>query len=574
MTVDYSRLIALAALVAAVACSSGPAPEAPAPEVAAAGAAAVTAAAITAGDLEMYLTAFADDSMIGREAGELGNYRATEYLAVEAARIGLEPAGDDGTYFQTLPLVQRALDPEASVSVGGAPLEVGTDYLPLPAAGGMLPFGSAGSLDGVETIFAGRASGGTPALTAEQVEGKLVLFDAPVGPDGEPDLQALNPSALRAFASAAGIAVAVLDLIPPAWLQYLTRPQTSLGGGGEPRQGPLGMFVTREAAARLMGGPLEQATPGDLGATVEGTFRFRESAAAYPARNVVGILRGADPSVRGQYVAIGAHTDHVGTTSRPLDHDSLWAFNHIVRPLGAESPMREPTAEEAATIRQLRAGFQTIRRSRLDSIFNGADDDGSGSVAMLEIAEAFAKAPERPRRSIIFVWHTGEEKGLYGARWFTDNPTVPRDSIVANLNLDMVGRGMEDDIEGGGPGYIQLIGSRRLSTELGDLVEEVNATGDYGFEFDYQYDADGHPQNYYCRSDHWMYARYGIPIVFFSTGSHQDYHQLTDESQYIDYEKLQNLSRLVYGIAERIANLDHRLVVDKPKPDPNAPCRQ
>jgi Zn-dependent M28 family amino/carboxypeptidase len=236
--------------------------------------------------------------------------------------------------------------------------------------------------------------------------------------------------------------------------------------------------------------------------------------------------------------------------------------------------MRRPTAEEAETIRQLRASFQTIRRARLDSVFNGADDDGSGSIAMLEIAEAFANAEVRPRRSIIFIWHTAEEKGLYGASWFSDNPTVPRDSIVANLNLDMVGRGGEDEIEGGGPGYMQLIGSRRLSTELGDLVEEVNTTGGHGFVFDYQYDADGHPENYYCRSDHWMYARYGIPIVFFSTGSHQDYHQLTDESQYIDYEKLRDVSRLVYGIAEAIANLDHRIVVDKPKPDPNAPCRQ
>ncbi|MGD2217669.1 MAG: M28 family peptidase, partial [Gemmatimonadales bacterium] len=241
---------------------------------------------------------------------------------------------------------------------------------------------------------------------------------------------------------------------------------------------------------------------------------------------------------------------------------------------GAESPMREPTAEEAATIRQLRASFETIRRSRPDSVYNGADDDGSGSIAMLEIAEAFANAELPPRRSILFVWHTAEEKGLYGASWFTDNPTVPRDSIVANLNLDMVGRGDEDDIEGGGPGYLQLIGSRRLSTELGDLVEQVNARGGFGFQFDYQYDADGHPQNYYCRSDHWMYARYGIPIVFFSTGSHQDYHQLTDEPQYIDYQKLRDVSRLVYEIAETIANLDHRIVVDKPKPDPNAPCRQ
>ena len=181
---------------------------------------------------------------------------------------------------------------------------------------------------------------------------------------------------------------------------------------------------------------------------------------------------------------------------------------------------------------------------------------------------------DKPKRSILLVWHTAEEKGLYGAGHFTDNPTVPRESIVANINLDMVGRGVEGDLEGGSPGYVQVLGSRRLSTELGDLVESVNTDGGFDFEFDYSYDADGHPQQFYCRSDHYMYARYGIPIVFLSTGSHQDYHMLTDESQYINYDKMARISRFVYELAGTIANLDHRLVVDKPKPDPNAPCRQ
>ncbi|UCC83448.1 MAG: M28 family peptidase [Gemmatimonadota bacterium] len=570
---EYSRFVSLAIAVAAVACSSGPSAEAPAPEAGAEAAEGVTAAAITTDDLEMHLTAFAHDSMMGRESGTLGNYLATEYLAAEAARIGLEPAGDDGTYFQTLPVVQRRVDPEASPSVAGEPLELGKDYVPLPRMRGLLPFGMKGSLDGVQVIFAGKASDAGAALTAEQMAGKLVVFDTPVGPDGSPNMEAWNRQSLQSYASAAGVAVAVLELLPPRFAAFFTRPRETLGGGALP-EGPLGMFVSREAAARLVGTPLDGLAAGTLGETIEGTFRFVQAPVPHQARNVVGILRGSDPSLRDQYVAIGSHTDHVGTTSQPLDHDSVWAFNHIVRPMGAESPRREPTAEEEATIRQLRASFETIRRSRLDSVFNGADDDGSGSVAMLEIAEALVNAEERPRRSILFVWHTGEEKGLWGASWFTDNPTVPRDSIVAQLNLDMVGRGSDDDIEGGGPGYLQLIGSRRLSTELGDLVEEVNTTGGHGFEFDYQYDAEGHPQNYYCRSDHYMYARYGIPIVFFSTGSHQDYHQLTDESQYIDYEKLRDVSRLLYGIAETIANLDHRIVVDKPKPDPNAPCRQ
>jgi hypothetical protein len=126
----------------------------------------------------------------------------------------------------------------------------------------------------------------------------------------------------------------------------------------------------------------------------------------------------------------------------------------------------------------------------------------------------------------------------------------------------------------GGPGYVQLIGSRRLSTELGDIADQVNAERAIGLSFDYSLDANGHPQNIYCRSDHYMYARYGIPIIFFTTGGHADYHQVTDEPQYIDYNRMEQVGKLVYGIAERIGNLDHRVVVDKPKPDPRGGCQQ
>jgi hypothetical protein len=285
------------------------------------------------------------------------------------------------------------------------------------------------------------------------------------------------------------------------------------------------------------------------------------------------VIRGGDPALRGQYVALGAHNDHVGL-GRPLDHDSVWAFNHVVRPEGAESPQREPTTAEAGRIRALRDSLRALRPPQLDSIFNGADDDGSGSVTLLEVAEALARAPAKPRRSVLFVWHTAEESGLYGSAYFTEHPTVPRDSIVAQLNMDMVGRGAAGDIAGGGPGYMQIIGSRRLSTELGDLVESVNVRGRHGLTFDYAFDANGHPQNYYCRSDHYMYARFGIPIVFFSSGSHQDYHQLTDEAQYIDYDKMARFARYLLDLTRTLADLDHRPVVDQPKPDPNGQCRQ
>jgi hypothetical protein len=137
-----------------------------------------------------------------------------------------------------------------------------------------------------------------------------------------------------------------------------------------------------------------------------------------------------------------------------------------------------------------------------------------------------------------------------------------------------VGRGGPDDVPNGGPGYLQLIGSRRLSTELGDIVEAVNRSGSHGFTFDYQYDTNGNPHQYYCRSDHYEYARYGIPITFFTTGGHRDYHQVTDEPQYIDYNHMARVASLIGDIAVHVADLDHRVMVDKPKPDPHGVCQQ
>ena len=185
---------------------------------------------------------------------------------------------------------------------------------------------------------------------------------------------------------------------------------------------------------------------------------------------------------------------------------------------------------------------------------------------------------------MLFIWQTGEEKGLWGSQWFTNHPTVPRDSIVADLNLDMVGRGAATDVTGknkdnkelfGAENYLQLVGSRRLSTELGDMAEQVSASEPMPFNFDYAMDANGHPQNIYCRSDHANYARYGIPVIFFTTGGHADYHQVTDEAEYIQYEHMARVDKLVYDLALKVADLDHRVAVDKPKPDsPFGRCQQ
>jgi len=151
---------------------------------------------------------------------------------------------------------------------------------------------------------------------------------------------------------------------------------------------------------------------------------------------------------------------------------------------------------------------------------------------------------------------------------------VPRDSIVAQINIDMIGRGGAGDTPGGGPSHLLLVGSRRLSTELGDLVEAVNNRRQRRLALDYSWDAPGHPQGIYCRSDHAMYARYGIPVVFLFTGLHGDYHQVTDEPQYIDYPRYASITQFVHDVAVEVANRAARPVVDKPKPDPTAACVQ
>lgn len=334
--------------------------------------------------------------------------------------------------------------------------------------------------------------------------------------------------------------------------------------------------MTSGVGDKLFGTPIAQLTAGAVGKTIAVDWKFIQQPAPHPGRNVVAILPGSDPVLKHQYVAIGAHNDHIGMGGSGDDHDSLRVYNHFARINGAESDGAATPAQMDTINTTLAALRKTAlaKTPRQDSIYNGADDDGSGSVSVLEIAEYLTSLKNKPKRSILFVWHTGEEKGMWGSGWFVEHPTVPRDSIVTQLNIDMVGRGDASDLKGGSPSYVQLVGSRRLSTELGNIVESVNVAGKHGFTFDYTFDAPGHPEQIYCRSDHWSYARYGIPVTFFTTGGHPDYHQLTDEPQYIDYPHMARVDSLISDIAIHIANLDHRPLVDKPKPDPKGSCVQ
>jgi peptidase M28-like protein len=533
-----------------------------------------SSAAISAADLRMRLEIFADDSMMGRAAGTPWNDKGTEYIAREVRRLGLRPAGENGTFFQNA-MSRRTLQPGASIVVDGQTFAPWRDFLPRDQG----DVGDQRGLSSGAPVVYGGTWGDTGTLIAPSAAaGKVVIITAPALATGQPGWQANRGALSQRYRNAAAIAVASLDAMPAPIREQLSQSTPGLrsspndpSAGG--RQVPAFFYATRAMAEAMLGGPLAGARRGVSGRAARVTLDWREEMA--PGRNVIAVLPGRDPALRGQFVAIGAHNDHVGfSPGISYDHDSLRAVNYVLRPQGAEGSSR-PASE--ADVQRIRATLDSLRRlhpARRDSIFNGADDDGSGSMGLLEVAEALATAPTRPRRSVLFVWHTGEELGLYGAQYFTDHPTVPRDSIVAQINVDMIGRGGVNDLPGGGPGYLQLIGSRRLSTELGDLVEAVNRRRPRPFTFDYQYDVSGHPQQFYCRSDHYMYARYGIPVVFMSTGGHVDYHMVTDEPQYIDYDKLRDVTQFIYDVAGEIANRPARLVVDKPKPDPKGVCVQ
>ncbi|HWH53214.1 MAG TPA: M28 family peptidase, partial [Gemmatimonadaceae bacterium] len=210
------------------------------------------------------------------------------------------------------------------------------------------------------------------------------------------------------------------------------------------------------------------------------------------------------------------------------------------------------------------------RPPRRDSIMNGADDDGSGTVILLEIAERMAT--EHPARSIIFVSHEGEEAGLLGSRWFTDHPTIALDSVVAALNMDMEAKGRVDQVKFGGPTSIQTLGSRRLSREFGDIIDSVNAVRPVVMAVDKTWDVSANPMNRFCRSDQVNYVHHDVPVTYFSTGYAEDYHQATDEPQYADYDHMAKIGGFVHDIAWAISQRRNRPAISGA--DPSYPaCR-
>ncbi len=540
---------------------------------------APTKAAIDVRDLQIRLYQFADDSMLGRQVGRVGNKKGTDMIAAEVKRLGLLPAGDNGTYFQTLPYHLRKFTDHSRLTVDGNPLEWNTDFVAMPGQRAPRPITAA------EVVFGGTQGDSTTQISAADAAGKfVVLLPNPSGPRGGQGqafaVRGGAPAARSRFEDAVAVATIDLDVLTPAQRVALNEPivaTSSAPGRGAPAsaaRGPVDSIallkaqlaalqpqatirLTRDAAARLFKrSTVDGLSAGLKGGVVTASLDFVETPTDW-ARNVVAMVPGSDPVLKHQYVAIGAHNDHVGIAP-PVDKDSLRAFNIEKNKLLLANNMQGLGPDILTTIRVNMDSIRKVHpKARIDSINNGADDDGSGSMGVLEIAEAMMAMPVKPKRTTLFVWHTGEEGGLVGSAFFTRNPTVPIDSVVAQINVDMIGRGRAEDLPGGGPDYVGVVGSFFDSKDLGETVQSVNKKLAKPLTLDYKFDepiAWSGYNNIYARSDHYNYAQQGVPIAFFFTGLHGDYHQRSDEPEFIDYPHYAKITNYLKDLVVEVGN--------------------
>ena len=522
------RLATLSLLAAAGAlwagCSPAPVVEpAPTPAADAPATPAPVVAPIDGTALRADLSEFASDAFLGRLAGTPSSRRAAEFIAARLTTLGLEAAGDSGTgFFQTVPLSRQVFAPTTKFLVTSrgraTDLKLAEDIVPLLrlAEGVPLPKLSA---DG-DIVFAGYALSspqlGRNDLSQLDLAGKVVVFvgGAPPNVDSATRARLETPEALGQRMGAilmqgpeavVIIAGGKLESDFDALASEVTNGSLELGATEqEPeRQLPMIMFARPRAGSPLLPArwPADD-KPQPLGRHLMAKIALGR--AEVVGHNVVAILRGSDPSLSNTYVALGAHLDHIGV----------------------QAPV---------------AG---------DSIANGADDDGSGSMGLVAIARALAASPSRPKRSLLFVWHTGEEAGMLGSEWFVTHSTVPLDSVVAQLNADMIGRNAPDSL--------YLVGPRAApnnqSRVLGTVVDSVNTALVRPFRINREWDSPTHPEQIYFRSDHYSYAKRGIPIVFYTTGLHADYHKVSDEVSKIDFDKLSRVSDLIMRSALAVAN--------------------
>ncbi|MBA3260527.1 MAG: hypothetical protein H0T68_13810, partial [Gemmatimonadales bacterium] len=320
----------------------GPPAEAPSPRGA-------TSAAITPADLRTRISIFADDSMGGRRTGTPGNVKGNAYVAAEVARLGLRPAGDSGTYLQRVPLTSYAVDPSNTTLRSGATgLTVFEDYYPYQPTFEV----PARSIDGAPLVYIGGIADTAGLPPREELQGKVVVFRSDAGGNATVGAPDLSPDGRLGLVS--GIVITGIDPLIGAFGQQLRAPNLTLRSNLEVPPGvtqPRMIFLPTASVPKLLGRSLDQLRPGEAGPILQGDIRFEPT--VLPATNVVAVLEGSDPALRGQYVALGAHNDAIGIVTPPVDHDSLRAYNTAMRPRGANDPPGEPSPEQWTAIRAM-----------------------------------------------------------------------------------------------------------------------------------------------------------------------------------------------------------------------------
>ena len=458
---------------------------------------------ITAEDLKTYLTYLASDEMKGRDTGSEEGKIAANYLADFYKGLGLTgPAS--GSYFQSVPLVSTSFN-KVTLQVGKQKLVENQDFV-------FIGDGDMKKAAKSELVFLGLVN--DENLAKVDVKDKLVGLWAVGVRSNDLVTKVMD-------AGAAGIVIVTME--GQANFDRIANRYKSLAGKGrigfdsETKQRPVFM-VSSDKMAELFGTPLEtlkeaaKSTPETI-ASQKSTYQVVKTKTPVEAYNVMGFLEGTDK--KEEVLVISSHYDHVGVSS---------------------------TGE----------------------VFNGADDDGSGTVSVMEIAQAFATAAKegnRPRRSILFLNVTGEEKGLLGSQYYSENPIFPIANTVNNINIDMVGRIDYEYQNAENKDYVYVIGSEMLSSHLKKINEYNNITYT-NLILDYRYDAEDDPNRFYYRSDHYNFAKFNIPVIFFFNGVHDDYHQVTDTVDKIEFPLMQKRTQLIFHTAWDLANREQRTPVD------------
>ncbi len=466
---------------------------------------------ITQEDLSRHLHVVAADSMEGRLTGKPGQKKAARYIANHFESLGLQapvPAEEGNSYFQKFNYVNRSWE-EVYIKASQDEFRFIKDFYVRGNSLRQEEFQA-------EAIFGGTID--PKEVPQENLQGKALVCFIKGGDDTPQTLQSLRQTQATAIMVITGDDQQGYEDKLAYEERYIKTPYKGLSGAN--RKDQVIFYLSPSAAARMLNttpellmsnreafGKFKSAKPLKIKAEMKEEIQFS-------SENVLGFLEGSDK--KDEILVITAHYDHIG--------------------------------------------------ARGDEINNGADDDGSGTVTVMELAEAFTQAKAEgkgPRRSILFMTVAGEELGLYGSRYYTDiDPVFPLENTVADLNIDMVGRIGGDYQETNDPNYVYLIGSDKLSTDLHELSEAVNQTY-INLKLDYKYNDENDPNRFYYRSDHYNFAKNNIPIIFYFNGTHPDYHRPTDTVDKIHFPKMEKIGRLIFHTAWEIANREQRLVVDK-----------